>query len=323
LFRRAAFTALALCLPLHGSLSVGFAESRFPDTAGHWAEVYIEALAGKGVIKGMDDGLFHPGLPVTTGQFVSMAIRAGLGAETPALPGGTWDSGYLGEALGRGVIDSAQAAERNVPLARRNAAKICHNALSALFAEPDVSDASAVAVAESLGDLYSCKTCVAHVAQMYVKGVMLGRPDGMFHGDDTLTRAEAATIITKMMTPSLREPRTLVPEPSPAGTITPEEAHAMLETDKGALLVDVRSPEEHESGHIIGSLCVPLPDISEDISRTPLPKDKSAAIIVYCQSGIRSQKAYELLKKAGYQAVYDVGGIKDWPYGDITSASAP
>ena len=74
------------------------------------------------------------------------------------------------------------------------------------------------------------------------------------------------------------------------------------------LIVDVRSVEEFESGHIQGAINVPLNDISEN------EMFLNKKIILYCQSGRRSGEAAILLEKLGYKNILDMGGIQDWPY---------
>ncbi len=73
-------------------------------------------------------------------------------------------------------------------------------------------------------------------------------------------------------------------------------------------IIDVRSETEFKEGHIEGAINIPL-DILENID---MPKDEE--IIVYCHSGRRSNLAANTLKKLGYENVFDMGGITDWPY---------
>ena len=74
----------------------------------------------------------------------------------------------------------------------------------------------------------------------------------------------------------------------------------------GAILLDVRSPEEYRSGHIPASQNLPLPVI--DYAAISLP-DKHAPIFVYCHSGTRSAQAVESLQQQGYTDVQNIGGI--------------
>lgn len=74
------------------------------------------------------------------------------------------------------------------------------------------------------------------------------------------------------------------------------------------VIVDVRTNDEYESGHIKGAVNVPVSEIkSIDIS-----KDKK--IVVYCRSGSRSNTAAKELIELGYEKVYDMGGINDWKF---------
>lgn len=73
-------------------------------------------------------------------------------------------------------------------------------------------------------------------------------------------------------------------------------------------IVDVRSEEEYNSGHIEGSINIPL-DYIEQIN---ISTDRQ--IIVYCQSGSRSEQAAKILMELGYEDVKDMGAISDWDY---------
>ncbi len=76
--------------------------------------------------------------------------------------------------------------------------------------------------------------------------------------------------------------------------------------DEGALLVDVRTPGEYQSGHLDGAKLIPLNTIKSQISA--FGSDKSRAIVVYCKSGSRSGSAEGLLKAAGFTNVFNAGG---------------
>ena len=71
----------------------------------------------------------------------------------------------------------------------------------------------------------------------------------------------------------------------------------------GATLVDVRSKEEYQAGHIPGSVNIPLPLLENRLSSIP----KNKAVITCCASGMRSGSAKSLLKAKGYE-VHNGGG---------------
>jgi len=74
----------------------------------------------------------------------------------------------------------------------------------------------------------------------------------------------------------------------------------------GAMLLDVRTPEEYRSGYIPGSRNIPLQTIDRVGS---VAEDKDTALYVYCQSGARSRQAAGMLKQMGYTNVNNIGGI--------------
>lgn len=93
--------------------------------------------------------------------------------------------------------------------------------------------------------------------------------------------------------------------------ITAEEAKNMMDSSE-VLVVDVRTKEEYESGHVPGAILLPLADLqSGDFS---LLTDKNETLLLYCRSGNRSGQAAKLLTNEGYTNVYDFGGIIDWSY---------
>lgn len=75
---------------------------------------------------------------------------------------------------------------------------------------------------------------------------------------------------------------------------------------EGAVLLDVRTPEEYQERSIKGSVNIPL-DALQNIGNT-VP-DKSTPLYVHCRSGGRSASATAILKSNGYTNVHDIGGI--------------
>lgn len=91
-------------------------------------------------------------------------------------------------------------------------------------------------------------------------------------------------------------------------TISSEEAFKMMNDD--TIILDVRTNEEYNNGHIKNALNIPL----DDIINEKINIDKNKTILVYCQSGNRSQKASSKLVSLGYEKIYNFGGINNWPY---------
>ncbi len=87
------------------------------------------------------------------------------------------------------------------------------------------------------------------------------------------------------------------------GNITKVSCDKMKElvTDSKAVLLDVRSKEEYDEGHLDNAENRPLTKIDE------LDINKNTPIIVYCKSGIRSSEAAKMLLEMGYIHIYDLG----------------
>lgn len=94
--------------------------------------------------------------------------------------------------------------------------------------------------------------------------------------------------------------------------ITPEEANKRLGSEKGIILLDVRTKEEYESGHIKDSMLIPVDNLKAEAEDKL--KDKDSPIFVYCRSGNRSVTAANILVNLGYKNVHNLGGINNWPY---------
>ena len=85
-----------------------------------------------------------------------------------------------------------------------------------------------------------------------------------------------------------------------------EASEARSLVSNGALLVDVRSDSEYESGHIDGAIHIPHDQIADRISE--LGSDKSRKIVLYCRSGRRAGGAAGILVTNGFTEVYNAGG---------------
>lgn len=77
---------------------------------------------------------------------------------------------------------------------------------------------------------------------------------------------------------------------------------------KPHILVDVRTPEEFASGHIAGSVNIPLQSLEQRMNE--IPQDQP--VVLYCRSGNRSNTAAQMLARAGYSDIYDLGGVIAW-----------
>ena len=77
----------------------------------------------------------------------------------------------------------------------------------------------------------------------------------------------------------------------------------------GAVLIDVRTPEEYSEGHIPESKNVPLQALDKVRS---VVENKDTELFVYCHSGARSRQAAAMLGRMGYTRVNNIGGISSY-----------
>lgn len=194
--------------------------------------------------------------------------------------------------------------QSKVLIKRRTAAGMIHHALLRAGEE----DEDSIEAALQLKDLYTCRTCVNHIAQVYVKGIMTEWRDGIFGVEEQITDREAEEILRRIANRQLRKH----PKPTArAGwtTVMWQEAERMLKEDRKILPVDVRSEDDYEQGHRKGSINVPL----QALFKNPycVCADRAAVLFLYCEKGYQSRIAAQLLAQAGYGNVTVVLGDKE------------
>lgn len=94
--------------------------------------------------------------------------------------------------------------------------------------------------------------------------------------------------------------------------MTAEQAKELMGKEDDFILVDVRTQEEYDEGHIPGAILIPNETIGD--TEIELLPNKDQLILVYCRSGVRSSQAAAKLAKLGYTQIVDMGGIINWPY---------
>lgn len=102
----------------------------------------------------------------------------------------------------------------------------------------------------------------------------------------------------------------LDPEATRQYNIKAEQAYEDFKN--GAVIVDVRTDEEYNQGHIKGCIHIPVEQIEEKLPE--LIPNLGTEIIFYCAKGTRAQTALEVALTLGYERVYNLGGLSDWPY---------
>ena len=93
-------------------------------------------------------------------------------------------------------------------------------------------------------------------------------------------------------------------------SLSPTQAVLLINREK-AHIVDVRSPDEFASGHLIGAKNIPMDRLKDDLGKSI--SDKKRPLILVCASGMRSQKAVGVAKAQGFEQAHSLGGgLKIW-----------
>lgn len=93
--------------------------------------------------------------------------------------------------------------------------------------------------------------------------------------------------------------------------ISGEDALALYEANpEEVTLLDVRSMDEYAMRYVAGSIVIPLDELESRLDELP---DKNITIIVFCNDGELSRKAYDILISSGYYNIYDMQKIENWP----------
>lgn len=92
--------------------------------------------------------------------------------------------------------------------------------------------------------------------------------------------------------------------------VSMEEITTIMQENTDYIILDVRTIEEYNEGHIPNAICIPNETIDETVTQQ-LP-NKDQLILIYCRSGNRSKQAAQKLHNLGYTNLVEFGGIIDW-----------
>jgi adenylyltransferase/sulfurtransferase len=113
-----------------------------------------------------------------------------------------------------------------------------------------------------------------------------------------------------MSTTTMDDPRPLKNIDS-AWELYPHEVHQLRQSGVPLLLLDVRDEVEWEIATIAGAYFLPLDTLVQ--RQRELESWRSQHVVIYCRSGIRSLRALEILRQAGFESVHSMaGGIEAW-----------
>jgi len=180
----------------------------FRDAAGHWAEEAVNGMGSRMVASGVGNGNFAPDLPITRAEFAAIIVRGlGLSPEDGTVPftdvrSGDWYVGVVRTAyeygLMKGYEDGAfRPAER---ITREQAMVIIARAMAITGLTADVSPEEADKMLASFADAAGVSSWAkSGVAAGIQAGIVSGRDDGRIAPGDSITRAEAAVIVRRLL----------------------------------------------------------------------------------------------------------------------------
>ena len=271
------------------------------DLQNHWVRQYAEVLIERGILTADSDGHYKPNELATRDDLLGWIIAA-WGEKQDDLITVVFEHSILEK-------EDLEAAANTVT--RNLTAKISVRSVMNLFGETD-DGFDYYTVSKQLQDYDACHSCRSVVAGAYGFGLMSGRVPGFFSGEELLSRAEAWTVVARILTPELR--RYPIKQEEEASVLLIAESARYLLNKPGAVLLDVRNKNELvEAGYIPGSTLIPLAELI-DTDAAALWKHKNDPIIVYCATGGRSAQACEFLRELGFTDIYDLGGIGNWTF---------
>lgn len=185
-----------------GSIT-GFAQTFIDVPTDEWYAPYVDRLTSLGGINGYEDCTFRPENTMTNAEFTKTVIALTAGKEE--LGTVHWADNYMQKAVELGVLDEDEVpvSEYDEPIKRQRMAKIIAKTMTNVMHEEEIKDVSGYITKIADWDT-TCELCKPYIAQVYAKGIINGYEDGTFGGSKTTTRAEATTMITRMLDKSYR-----------------------------------------------------------------------------------------------------------------------
>ncbi|MBO5452455.1 MAG: S-layer homology domain-containing protein [Clostridia bacterium] len=168
----------------------------FADTKGHWAEEYISSMVKEGFLKGVSETGYEPDRGVSRAEFITMMMRSAKATETEFeqiysdVKSDSWYAQAVMWAYKSGIISKAENFRPDDEITREEAAKILSFVnKEAEFESFEYSDISLIS-----------DWAVEYVNKAYKMGLMKGDDDGAFRPKASITRAEAAVVLCRIVT---------------------------------------------------------------------------------------------------------------------------
>lgn len=166
----------------------------------NWAYAAVSAMSGKAIISGYPDGSFKPSSTVTYGEFIKMALIAATGQDVGNANSGNWAVNYYNKALELGYFTEYDINKTDLS----NKITRAHMALIISAILGDVTIDNYDEIQTGITDITVQTEYEYDITKSYALGILTGYTDDTFRPDKTLTRAESATVIYRLVDESKR-----------------------------------------------------------------------------------------------------------------------
>lgn len=166
----------------------------------NWAYEAVNAMTDKAIVKGYPDGTFKPSNAVTYGEFIKMALIAATGEDVGNSTSGNWAVSYYNKALELKYFTEYDITKANL------SSKIdrAHMALIISSILGDVKIDEYDEIQKGITDITYQTEYEYDITKAYAKGILTGYTDSTFKPNKTLSRAESATVIYRLVDESKR-----------------------------------------------------------------------------------------------------------------------
>lgn len=175
-------------------------EIKFDDAKEHWAEKEIHTLAGDGVINGVGNNLFAPNRKITRAEFVTLVVKAfeisegAYDGSFADVDKNAWYASYVGKALSAGIISKDTNFRPTAPITREEMVKVIVGGWLLKNKKPEWINMA------QFGDKNMISDWASEFVDIAVTlGLVKGDNNGNFNPKNGTTRAEAATVIYRLL----------------------------------------------------------------------------------------------------------------------------
>lgn len=179
-----------------------------------WFAGTVKKLVDLGGINGYPDGTFKPNNQITRAEFTKILVSA-LGYDNLSPTNSHWASGYVDKAVAIKLATKEELSDLNRAITRKEMAKMVANALDHRGENHVANRDSYRALIKDYNSIN--KAYQDYVLKAFTKGIITGYPDGSFGPDRSLTRAEASSVIIRVLDKNERKVPELPTGPTTSG----------------------------------------------------------------------------------------------------------